>query len=152
DILEIEILKQIKHPNFIKYNNSKNIIIENQKLAYLVLDFISGETLADKMKREISLNFFEAKSIILGVLNALNYLHNNKIIHNDITNQNVMLDLSGKIPIPKVIDFGYARFMEQSNKDFLKDGLNLFYTANETFNKVFSYQSDIYSVGALYYH
>lgn len=152
DILEIEILKQIKHPNLVKFNDSGNIIIDNQKFAYVVLDFISGETLADKMKREDTLNPYEAKSIILSVLNGLNYLHNKQIIHNDITNQNIMLDLSGKIPIPKIIDFGYARFLQQSNKDFLNDGLNLFYTANETFNKVFSAQSDIYSVGALYFH
>jgi transitional endoplasmic reticulum ATPase len=152
EILEIEMLKQIKHSNLIKYTDSGNIVIDNQKLAYVVLDFVSGETLADKMKRENILNLYEAKSIILSVLNGLNYLHNKQIIHNDITNQNVMLDLSGKVTIPKIIDFGYARFLKQSNKDFLKDGLNLFYTANETFNKVFSFQSDIYSVGALYYH
>lgn len=152
EILEIEILKQIKHSNLVKYHDSGNIVIENQKLAYVVLDFVSGETLADKMKRENTLNLYEAKSIILSVLNGLNYLHNKQIIHNDITNQNVMLDLSGRVEIPKIIDFGYARFLKQSNKDFLKDGLNLFYTANETFNKVFSFQSDIYSVGALYYH
>lgn len=152
EILEIEMLKQIKHSNLLKYADSGNIVIDNQKLAYVVLDFVSGETLADKMKRENTLNLYEAKSIILSVLNGLNYLHNKQIIHNDITNQNVMLDLSGKVTIPKIIDFGYARFLKQSNKDFLKDGLNLFYTANETFNKVFSFQSDIYSVGALYYH
>ena len=152
EILEIEMLKQIKHSNLIKYTDSGNILIDNQKLAYVVLDFVSGETLADKMKRENTLNLYEAKSIILSVLNGLNYLHNKQIIHNDITNQNVMLDLSGKVTIPKIIDFGYARFLKQSNKDFLKDGLNLFYTANETFNKVFSFQSDIYSVGALYFH
>ncbi|SEH76230.1 transitional endoplasmic reticulum ATPase [Paenimyroides aquimaris] len=152
DILEVEILKQIKHPNLVKYNDSGNVIIDGQKFAYVVLDFISGETLSDKMKRENILNLYETKSIILSVLNGLNYLHNKQIIHNDITNQNVMLDLSGKVAIPKIIDFGYARFLQQSNKDFLKDGLNLFYTANETFNKVFSFQSDIYSVGALYYH
>lgn len=152
EILEFEMLKQIKHSNLIKYNDSGNILIDNQKLAYVVLDFVSGETLADKMKRENTLNLYETKSIILSVLNGLNYLHNKQIIHNDITNQNVMLDLSGKVTIPKIIDFGYARFLKQSNKDFLKDGLNLFYTANETFNKVFSFQSDIYSVGALYYH
>ena len=152
EILEIEMLKQIKHSNLVKYNDSGNIVIDNQKLAYVVLDFVSGETLADKMKRENTLNLYEAKSIILSVLNGLNYLYNKQIIHNDITNQNVMLDLSGKVTIPKIIDFGYARFLKQSNKDFLKDGLNLFYTANETFNKVFSFQSDIYSVGALYYH
>ncbi|MDR7779065.1 AAA family ATPase [Riemerella anatipestifer] len=151
-ILEIEMLKQIKHSNLVRYNDSGNIVIENQKLAYVVLDFVSGETLADKMKRENTLNLYEAKNIVLSVLNGLNYLHNRHIIHNDITNQNVMLDLSGKVTIPKIIDFGYARFLKQSNKDFLKDGLNLFYTANETFNKVFSIQSDIYSVGALYYH
>ena len=152
EILEIEMLKQIKHSNLIKYTDSGNILIDNQKLAYVVLDFVSGETLADKMKRENTLNLYEAKSIILSVLNGLNYLHNKQVIHNNITNQNVMLDLSGKVTIPKIIDFGYARFLKQSNKDFLKDGLNLFYTANETFNKVFSFQSDIYSVGALYFH
>lgn len=152
EILEIEMLKQIKHSNLVKYSDSGNVVIDNQKLAYVVLDFVSGETLADKMKRENTLDIYQAKSVILSILNGLNYLHNKQIIHNDITNQNVMLDLSGKVAIPKIIDFGYARFLKQSNKDFLKDGLNLFYTANETFNKVFSFQSDIYSVGALYYH
>lgn len=154
DVLEIEILKKIKHPNLVKFCDSGELLLDNQKYAYAILDFISGETLADKLKREQSLNIYEAKDIILGVLNGLKYLHslNNPIIHNDITNLNVMLDLSGKISIPKIIDFGYARFLSQSNKDFLKDGLNPFYQANEAFNKIFSVQSDVFSVGALYYH
>ncbi len=154
DVLEIEILKEIKHPNLVKFCDSGELLLENQKYAYAILDFISGETLADKLKREQLLNIYEAKDIILGVLNGLKYLHslNNPIIHNDITNLNVMLDLSGKISIPKIIDFGYARFLSQSNKDFLKDGLNPFYQANEAFNKIFSVQSDVFSVGALYYH
>jgi transitional endoplasmic reticulum ATPase len=154
DVLEVEILKKLKHPNIVKYEDSGNLLIGNQKYAYAILDFISGETLADKMKRDQTFNPYEAKDIILGVLNGLNYLHNhqNSIIHNDITNMNVMLDLSGQVSIPKIIDFGYSRFLSQSNKDFQKEGLNPFYTANETFNKVFSFQSDVFSVGALYYH
>jgi transitional endoplasmic reticulum ATPase len=154
DILEIEILRKVNHPNLVKYYDSGELLIDGQKYAFAILDFISGETLADKMKRESTLNSYEAKDIISGVLNGLNYLHalNNPIIHNDITNLNVMLDLSGKVAIPKIIDFGYARFLSQSNKDFLKDGLNPFYQANEAFNKVFSVQSDVFSVGALYYH
>ncbi len=154
DVLEIEILKKLNHPNIVKLSDSGELLIENQKYAYAILDFISGETLADKMKRVQTFNPYEAKDIILGVLNGLNYLHNqqNPIIHNDITNLNVMLDLSGQVSVPKIIDFGYARFLSQSNKDFQKDGLNPFYSANETFNKVFSVQSDIFSVGALYYH
>ena len=154
DVLEIEILKKLNHPNIVKLSDSGELLIENQKYAYVILDFISGETLADKMKREQTFNPYEAKDIILGVLNGLNYLHiqQKPIIHNDITNLNVMLDLSGQVSVPKIIDFGYARFLSQSNKDFEKDGLNPFYSANETFNKVFSVQSDIFSVGALYYH
>jgi len=154
DVLEIQVLKKIKHPNLVKYCDSGELLLDGQKYAYAILDFISGETLADKLKREQSINPYEVKDIISGVLNGLNYLHSldNPIIHNDITNLNVMLDLSGKIAIPKIIDFGYARFLSQSNKDFLKDGLNPFYQANEAFNKVFSVQSDVFSVGALYYH
>jgi transitional endoplasmic reticulum ATPase len=154
DVLEIQILKKIKHPNLVNYCDSGELHFDGQKYAYAILDFISGETLADKLKREQAINPYEAKDIISGVLNGLNYLHflQNPIIHNDITNLNVMLDLSGKVTIPKIIDFGYARFLSQSNKDFLKDGLNPFYQANEAFNKVFSVQNDVFSIGALYYH
>lgn len=154
DVLEIQVLKNIKHPNLVKYCDSGELLLDSQKYAYAILDFISGETLAEKLKREQTINPYEAKDIISGVLNGLNYLHSlkNPIIHNDITNLNVMLDLSGKVAIPKIIDFGYARFLSQSNKDFLKEGLNSFYQANEAFNKVFSAQSDVFSVGALYYH
>jgi transitional endoplasmic reticulum ATPase len=154
DVLEIQVLKNIKHPNLVKYSDSGHLLLDGQKYAFAILDFISGETLADKLKRERTINPYEAKNIISGVLNGLNYIHSlqNPIIHNDITNLNVMLDLSGKIEIPKIIDFGYARFLSQSNKDFLKDGLNPFYQANEVFNKVFSVQSDVFAVGALYYH
>lgn len=154
DVLEIEILKTLKHPNIVKLKDSGNLLLDNQKYAYAILDFISGETLSDKMKRDQNFSQNEAKDIILSVSNGLNYLHNleNPVIHNDITNLNVMLDLSSQIPIPKIIDFGYARYLSQSNKNFQKEGLNPFYTANETFNKVFSIQSDIFSIGALYYH
>ena len=107
DVLEIQVLKKIKHPNLVKYCDSGELLLDGQKYAYAILDFISGETLADKLKREQSINPYEVKDIISGVLNGLNYLHSldNPIIHNDITNLNVMLDLSGKIAIPKIIDF-----------------------------------------------
>lgn len=154
DVLEVEVLKRAKHPNLVHYFDDGILLLDKKKYAYVVLDFISGETLADKLTREETLNQYEAKDIVLGVANGLNYLHNldEPVIHNDITNLNVMLDLAGKLPIPKVIDFGYARYLKQSNKDFLKDGLNPFYQANEAFNGVFSVQTDVFSVGALFYH
>ncbi|MDR2408961.1 MAG: AAA family ATPase [Bacteroidales bacterium] len=152
DILEIEMLKQIRHPNLVKYNDNGHIVINNRKYAYAVLDFISGETLAEKLKRETNLNIHEAKNLMLSILNGLSYLHSKHIIHNDITVQNVMLDLSGRITIPKIIDFGYARYLNQDNSSLHNEEQSLFYTSNEMFNRVFSAQSDIFSVGALYFH
>lgn len=154
DVLEIEILKKLNHPNIVKYHDSGTLTFDNSKYVFAVLDFISGETLADRMKREQNINPYDAKQIVAGVLNGLNYIHSldDPLIHNDLTNLNVMLDLSGNVPIPKIIDFGYARYLSQPIKDVNKEGLNPFYTANEMFNKVFSAQSDIFSVGALYYH
>lgn len=154
NILEIELLKYISHTNILSYEDSGILIKNGQKYAYLVLDYISGETLAARMKREEYLNPYIAKDIILDVLKGLDYLHNlpQPIVHNELTNLNIMLDLSGKVVTAKIIDFGYARFLTQTNKDFFLEGLNPFYLAPETLNKVFSVQSDMFSVGVLYYH
>lgn len=152
DVLELEILKKISHPNLVKFRDGADILIDEKKCAYAVFDYLSGETLGEKLKREENLKPYEALNIILGVLNGVKYLHGLGILHNDITSQNVMLDLAGKTPVSKIIDFGYARFLKQPNREFQKDGLNAFYTSNEAFNGIFTTQSDIFSVGALYYH
>ncbi|MFB6306094.1 MAG: AAA family ATPase [Flavobacteriales bacterium] len=154
NIKEIEFLKSIKHPNVVKYIDSGECQMNNQRFAWLVLDFISGETLEDRMKRDHTLNAYEVKQIVSGVLNGLKYLHNleQPVVHNDINHQNIMLDLSGNTPIPKIIDFGYARFFHNSTKVYYREGLNPYYLAPECFNNIFSPQSDLYSIGALIYH
>jgi transitional endoplasmic reticulum ATPase len=154
NLLEIEFLKSIKHPNIVSYKDSGEIIFEGKKFGFLVLNFIAGETLAERITREQISSLYDLKQIISAVLNGLNYLHSlpDPIIHNEITPQNVMLDLSSDIPQAKIIDFGFARSFHQSSKAFSKDGLNLNYVASECFNNFYSPQSDLFSVGALMYH
>ena len=154
NLLEIEFLKSIEHPNIISYKDSGELIYDGKKFGFLVLNFIAGETLAEKISREQISSVYDLKQIISAVLNGLNYLHGlpDPIIHNEITPQNVMLDLSGDIPQAKIIDFGFARSFHQSSKSFSKEGLNLNYVASECFNNFYSPQSDLFSVGALMYH
>lgn len=154
NLLEIEFLKSIKHPNIVSFKDSGEIIFEGKKFGFLVLNFITGETLAERITREQISSVYDLKQIISAVLNGLNYLHSlsDPIIHNEITPQNIMLDLSGDIPQAKIIDFGFARSFHQSSKAFSKEGLNLNYVASECFNNFYSPQSDLFSVGALMYH
>lgn len=154
NMLEVEFLKSIEHPNIVGYKDSGELIYDGKKFGYLVLNFIAGETLAEKISREKIDSIYDLKQIITGILHGLNYLHSlpDPIIHNEITPQNIMLDLSGDIPQAKIIDFGYARSFHQSSKAYNKEGLNLHYVATECFNGFYSPQSDIYSVGAVMYH
>lgn len=153
NLLEIEILKRVNHENIISYKDSGELIYEGKKYGFLVLDFIAGETLAEKMNRESFSVYFDIKQIITDVLNGLHYLHSlpEPIIHNEITPQNIMMDMSGDIPKAIIIDFGYARSFLQSNKSYNIEGLNLNYVASECFNGIYSPQSDIFSVGAVLY-
>jgi transitional endoplasmic reticulum ATPase len=154
NLLEIEILKSVKHQNIVAFKEGGELIFEGKKYGYLVLNFIVGETLADKISREKFSTLYDIKQIITGILSGLNYLHSlpEPIIHNEITPQNIMLDLANDIPEPKIIDFGYARSFHQSSKSFSKDGLNLNYVASECFNNFYSPQSDIFSVGAVMHY
>jgi transitional endoplasmic reticulum ATPase len=154
NLIEIEFLKSINYPNIVSYKDSGELIFEGKKFGFLVLTFISGETLAEKISREKIKSIYDLKQIISAVLNGLNYLHNlpEPIIHNEITPQNIMLDLSGDIPQAKIIDFGFARSFHQSSKAYNKEGLNLNYVASECFNSFYSPQSDLFSVGAIMYH
>lgn len=154
NLLEVEFLKTINHPNIVSYKDSGELINEGKKFGFLVLNFIAGETLAEKISREKIESIYDIKQIISAVLNGLNYLHSlpDPIIHNEITHQNIMLDLSGDIPQAKIIDFGFARSFHQPSKVYNKEGLNMNYVASECFNSFYSPQSDLFSVGALMYH
>ena len=154
NLLEIELLRSISHQNIVSYEDHGELIFEGRKFGYLILDFLSGETLEERLSRKTLVTIYDVRQIIKGILAGLSYLHSlpDPIIHNEISPRNIMLDLSGNAPCPKIIDFGYARLFHQSTKSFNKEGLNLEYVASECFNNLYSPQSDLFSVGALMYH
>lgn len=152
-VAEVEIAKILNHPNVCKYVDSGRLVANGQQLAYFVTEFVSGETLDKRIARDGDMSVYEIKQVIKALLSALQYLHSQSVpvIHNEITIQNLMLDLSGTLEDLKLIDFGYAKFLnEEPAKPNLKQ-LNPFYMAPERLNGVGCVQSDLFSVGAVIY-
>lgn len=154
DVLEIEIVKQLDYPNIVKYRDSGVTILKGCRFAYLIFDYISGETVSQFLAREEECSVYDAKNIVTGVLQGLDYLHslNEPIAHNAITLQNILVDLSVDTTCPKIIDFGYARYLSQSSSSFYKEGISPFCLAPEALNGIFSVKSDIFSAGAVLFN
>ncbi len=153
-IIEIELAASLNHPNIMHMVDRGEVVIDGQKYAYMVCDFIVGETLKAKMDRDKICSVYDMKRIISSLLNALKYLHrgDEPIIHNEITPDNIMLDMSKSIPVPILIGFGHAQRLTADNAKFLKDGLNPFFLAPEVFKGVYSTLTDLYSVGIMMYY
>ncbi|EID34649.1 kinase domain protein [Prevotella sp. oral taxon 306 str. F0472] len=153
-ITEVEIAKQLTHHNLCQYVDSGNMMIGGHQYAWLVTEFVSGETLSERIIRDSNLSVYEIKTIARAVLFALSYLHSQQvpIIHNEVTIQNILLNLAGDLKDLKLIDFGHTRYLGQAISKPNLDELNPFYLAPERFSGVYSVQTDLYSVGVMMYH
>ena len=153
-VIEVEIAKLLHQHNLCQFVDSGNMMMNGSQYAWFVTEFVSGETLSQRIIRDDEISVYEIKTIAKAVLSALSFLHSQPIpvIHNEVTIQNVFLNLVGELQDLKLIDFGYARFLNQSPVKPNLDELNPFYLAPERFSGVCSVQTDLYSVGAMMYH
>ena len=153
-VMEVEIAKRLNHHNLCQFIDSGNMMMNGSQYAWFVTEFISGETLSQRIIREGEICVYEIKTIAKTVLSALSFLHSLPIpvIHNVVTIQNVFLNLVGELQDLKLIDFGYARFLNQPPAKPNLEELNPFYLAPERFSGVCSIQTDLYSVGVMMYH
>lgn len=154
NIIEVDVAKSLHHHNLCEFIDTGNLVIGGQKYSYLVKEFVNNETLAESTERGREYSIYEIKQISTAILSALKYLHTlpRPIIHNEVTIQNIMLDLkTDDLKDVKLIDFGYSRYLDQPNCKQSLDDLNVFYLAPERFAGVSCVQSDLYSVGVCLY-
>ena len=150
NVIEVDIMKGLNHPNVMHLVEQEEVTLGGRQMAYLVSDFISGETLEQKVSREGS-NPYEVREWVCNVLAGLQYLHSqaDPIIHNELTPQNIMFDATTKQAI--IIDFGHARHKSNGRRAFDKKGLSPYYLAPEAMNGIYSPQSDLFAVGVMTY-
>jgi serine/threonine protein kinase len=122
----------------------------DQNHHYLVMEFIDGITLEQKLKDAGGkLSEGEVIDVALQVLDTLEYLHNLEppVIYRDLKPSNVMLTPSGQV---KLIDFGIARlFQPLSNATMIgTQG----YAPPEQYRGKVEFRSDLYALGATMHH
>ena len=84
---EINILKQLDHPNILKLYE----FFQDQKRYFLVTELCSGGELFDKIAEEQYFSEIDAAKIIKQILSAVNYCHKRKIVHRDLKPENILL-------------------------------------------------------------
>lgn len=119
--------------------------------AYIVMEYLSGDTVAQMVEKNRVLGFGKTMNIIVPVLRSLIKVHRAGIIHRDISPQNIIKTKEGKIVL---IDFGAARqnsfSMSKSVSIILKQG----YAPIEQYDNKLDQSSwtDVYAVAATMYY
>lgn len=96
-------LSQMRHANIVNVRD----LFEENGTAYYVMEYIEGESLSQRIKREGRLDEQSARRYISEVAAALGYLHNRNMLHLDIKPANIMLRKEDDSVV--VIDFGLAK-------------------------------------------
>src|SRR5499425_3420474 len=106
---EARVLASLNHTNIASIYG----VEETDSRHFLVMELVSGETLADRIKRG-AIPIEEALSIAKQIAEALEEAHEKGIIHRDLKPANIKLTADGKV---KVLDFGLAKAMESAPSD-----------------------------------
>ncbi|XP_029915312.1 death-associated protein kinase 1 isoform X2 [Myripristis murdjan] len=145
---EVNILKEIQHPNIITLHD----VYENKAEVILILELVAGGELFDFLAEKESLSEEEATQFLKQILDGVFYLHSKQIAHFDLKPENIML-LNRTVPHPriKLIDFGLAHKINFGN-----DFKNIFGTPEFVAPEVVNYEplgleADMWSVGVITY-
>lgn len=85
---------------------------QENNTAYIVMDFLSGETLRSYIDRSGKVSGDRMVQILNPVLRSLGHVHDHDVIHRDISPDNIMLTDDGKV---KLLDFGAARQVSKND-------------------------------------
>ena len=149
-VQEARRLSKLSHPTIVGVHQ----VFEDNETAYMTLDYVDGQDLLDILEDgKRNLGQSELRYILLKILDAIAFIHDQNILHRDISPDNILLDRSGD---PVLIDFGAAREKATQASRALsallvvKDGYSPqeFYIAGSEQGP----SSDLYALAATFYH
>lgn len=123
---------------------------EENGTAYIVMEYLEGESLKQKLERDGRMTVEEALPIILDVLHALEAVHAEGILHRDVAPDNICLTKDGRV---KLLDFGAARFATTTHSRSLTVLIKPGYAPEEQYRSRGDQGTwtDVYATAATFY-
>lgn len=98
---EIRTMKILNHPNIVRIHE----VLGTKTKIYIVMEYVSGGQLSDKMLYAKRLSESEARKLFQQLIEAVDQCHSKGVYHRDLKPENLLLDSKGNL---KVSDFGLS--------------------------------------------
>src|ERR687894_2515631 len=123
---------------------------EDDGTPYIVLEYVEGETLKDRIRRMGGLPVDEAIAYAIEIGRALSAAHAARLVHRDVKPQNALVNSDGRA---KVTDFGIARSLEAQGLTMTGRvlGTTDYVSPEQAMGEQVGPQSDVYSLGVCLY-
>lgn len=143
---EARIHSQLHHPHIATLYE----FLEFRGRPCIVMEYVDGQTLSDRIRRHGRLSPSEAVAIFQAVAEAIHYVHSHGIIHRDIKSSNVKINSEGQV---KLLDFGIAKSQSTPNLTVTGSvvGTLQYLSPEQLKGERADARSDIWALGVLLY-
>ncbi len=146
---EIELYKGLSHPNVIQHIHEGIYSADGVDYPYIVTNYFSGRLLSESISADKHIPVEKALIYYTKILTGLQYLHDNNVVHNDITPRNVMYN--PETDEIMIIDMGHIATSGSKGVHFPVEDLSPFFRSPESFREINSPAGDVFSATAVLY-
>lgn len=115
---EAEVLGRLKHPGIAQIYEAGQATTDGEDRAFIAMEYVDGETLTDYIDRTRPAVTERLESFAV-ICDSVHHAHQKGIIHRDLKPGNILVQqedtVSGRKPMPKVLDFGIARIIDDDS-------------------------------------
>uniref|UniRef100_A0A914HHT2 protein kinase C n=1 Tax=Globodera rostochiensis TaxID=31243 RepID=A0A914HHT2_GLORO len=145
---EVEILQKVRHPGVVEFQQ----MLETPDRIFVVMEKLKGDMLEMILSSEKGrLSERITQFLVHQILIALQYLHNQNIVHCDLKPENILLTSDSDFPQVKLCDFGFARIIGERSFRRSVVGTPAYLAPEVLRNKGFNRSLDMWSVGVIVY-
>ena len=144
------------HPNIAYYEECYTFSSFDGTYDFGILQYYEEGNLSQLLKNK-TLTPTKKQSILVQILDGVDFLHQNGIIHRDLKPQNILLVKRGDDYIPKITDFGISKQLDINKSAVFSNSLagagTLFYASPEQmFDREIRKNTDLWSYGVIVFH